>query len=105
MSNPFFKNNGPIKFSEILKSLNIDNDNSTNNKVIYDIKDLVSSNKNDITFFHSKKYKEAAKNTNASFCLTTASLKNELPKSCAAIVVDNVLASTSKLLLYFILTQ
>ena len=97
MSNPFFKNHGPIKFSEILKFLNIDNDNSINDIEIYDIKDLVSSNKNDITFFHSKKYKDAAKNTKASFCLTTALLINELPKSCTAIVVDNVLVSTSKI--------
>ena len=40
-------------------------------KKIIDIKDLFTSKKNDITFFHSKKYKDIAKNTKASFCITT----------------------------------
>ena len=97
MSNPFFKNHGPFKLYEILKFLNLDNNNSLNEEVIYDIKDLVSSTKNDITFFHSKKYKASAKNTKASFCLTTDSLKAELPESCLALVVENVLVSTSKI--------
>ena len=52
-------------------------------------------NLNEITFFHSKKYKNAANNTKASFCITTENLKNELPKSCKPIIVDNVLVSTS----------
>ena len=43
---------------------------ASNEKEIYDIKDLVSSTKNDITFFHSKKYKDAANLTKASFCIT-----------------------------------
>ena len=95
MVNPFFKNNGPFKFSEILKALSIEN--SIINKVsqILDIKDLQNSNKNEITFFHSKKYKVAANNTKASFCITTKNLENELPKSCIPIIVDNVLVSTS----------
>ena len=59
------------------------------------IKDLSNSSKNDITFFHSKKYKELAKITKASCCITTISLKNELPDTCVPLVVDNVLVSTS----------
>ena len=97
MSHLFFKNHGPFKFSEILNLLNINIDNSYNEKQIYDIKDLVSSTKNDITFFHSKKYKDVAKKTKASFCLTTEVLKTELPESCLALVVENVLISTSKI--------
>ena len=97
MSNPFFKNQGPIKILEILKLLKLENKNLDNNYKIHDIKDLLTSTKNDITFYHSKKYKELAKNTKASFCLTTLSLKNELPKTCFAIIVDNVLVSTSKI--------
>ena len=97
MTHPFFKNHGPFKFSEIVNLLKINIDNSPNEKEIYDIKDLVSSTKNDITFFHSKKYKEVAKKTKASFCLTTDVLKNELPESCLALVVENVLVSTSKI--------
>ena len=95
MSNPFFKNHGPFKLSEISNFLNINIDNSLNEKKIHDIKDLVSSAKNDITFYHSKKYKDVAKKTKASFCLTTDVLKNELPGSCLPLVVNNVLVSTS----------
>ena len=54
---------------------------------------MTSTNK-DITFFHSKKYKEFAKNTKASLCLTTDALKIYLPKSCFVLVVENVLVST-----------
>ena len=95
MLNPFFKNNGPLKISEIVKLLNL-NINLDHNREINDIKDLITSTENDITFFHSKKYKNVANNTKASFCLTTESLKNELPKSCLALIVKNVLVSTSK---------
>ena len=97
MSNPFFKNYGPLKISEVLKSLNISFNNSNNDQEIKDIKDLFSSSEGDITFFHSKKYKDIAKKTKASFCITTNSLKNELAKGCKAIVVDNVLVSASKI--------
>ena len=97
MPNPFFKNHGPIKLSKIVSLLNININNSYNDNEINDIKDLVSSADNDITFFHSKKYKDAAKKTKASFCVTTNILKNELPKNCLALVVDNVLVSTAKI--------
>ena len=53
------------------------------------------SKSNEITFFHSKKYKDIAKNTKASFCITTENLKNELNKNCKPIIVNNVLVSTS----------
>ena len=96
MINPFFKNNGPFKISDILQQINLDDLKIDNDQEIIDIKDLFTSKKNDITFFHSKKYKDIAKNTKASFCITTESLKNELPKSCKPLIVDNVLVSTSK---------
>jgi len=94
--NPFFKNSGPFKISDILQLINLDDLNIDNNQEINDIKDLFTSKINDITFFHSKKYKNIAKNTKASFCLTTKILKNELPKSCTPLIVENVLVSTSK---------
>ena len=95
MNNPFFKNNGPFKFKDILKELCLENDEKDQNQNIIDIKDLHNCGSNEITFFHSKKYKTVANNTRASFCITTKSLKNELPKSCIPIIVDNVLVSTS----------
>ena len=97
MSNPFFKNHGPILISSIIKTLNITADIKYKDQKIKDIRDLVSANNNDITFFHSKKYKDIAKQTKASFCLTTDVLKNELPKSCIPLIVENVLVSTSKI--------
>ncbi len=97
MSNFFFKNRGPFKVSEVINFLNLDNSNFDKNHEIKDIKDLLSSSENDITFFHSKKYKDFANKTKASFCITSEVLKSELPKSCNAIVVDNVLVCTSKI--------
>ena len=104
MVNPFFKNNGPFTISEIVKSLDLRNIETSNldsailneNKKVLDIKDLYSSTENEITFFHSKKYKDMANNTKASFCLTNEALKNELPGSCIPIIVENVLLSVSK---------
>jgi UDP-3-O-[3-hydroxymyristoyl] glucosamine N-acyltransferase len=96
MINPFFKNNGPFKILDILQLINFDDLKIVNDQKISDIKDLLTSEKNDITFFHSKKYKDFAKNTKASFCITTENLKNELPKNCKPLVVKNVLVSTSK---------
>ena len=96
MQNPFFINKGPFKVLDILSVLNLDNVDMDMDQKITDIKDLFTSNTNEITFFHSKKYKDIAKNTKASFCLTTENLKNELPKDCRPIIVENVLISTSK---------
>ena len=96
MINPFFKNSGPFKIYDILQLINLDDLNIDNDQEINDIKDLFTSKINDITFFHSKKYKNIAKNTKASFCLTTKILKDELPKSCTPLIVENVLVSTSK---------
>ena len=97
MSNPFFKKHGPFKISEIIKFLNIKLDLINKDDEVHDIKDLLASKKNDITFFHSNKYKEIAQNTKASFCITSEALKTKLPKTCIAIVVNNVLVSTSKI--------
>jgi UDP-3-O-[3-hydroxymyristoyl] glucosamine N-acyltransferase len=94
--NPFFINSGPFKLSDILQLINLDDLNIDDDQEINDIKDLLTSKENDITFFHSKKYKNIAKNTKASFCLTIEILKDELPKSCTPLIVENVLVSTSK---------
>ena len=94
MLNPFFKNHGPFSILEIIKLLKI-NLKITNEKKVEDINDLLSAEENDITFLHSKKYKVLANKTKASFCLTTNALKNDLPKNCVPIIIDNVLLSTS----------
>ena len=97
MSNPFFKNHGPLLISNILKILSLETKNFIAKQKVLDIKDLLNANKNEITFFHSKKYRDMASKTKASFCITTEALKNELPKNCIPIIVENVLVSTSKI--------
>ena len=97
MSNPFFKNRGPFLILDILKLINIKTQSFTTNFKVKDIKDLYSSNNLDITFFHSKKYKDLAQKTKASFCITTEYLKNELPASCVPLLVENVLLSVAKI--------
>ena len=97
MLNPFFKNKGPFNLKEILNILNIQINAQSRDKEVKDIKDLYTSTDTDITFYHSKKYKELAKSTKASFCITSQALKTELPNSCTPLVVDNVLVAVSKL--------
>ena len=95
MDNHFFKNNGPFRLRDILKDLSLKNIDKNLDYDVVDIKDLQNSKSNEITFFHSKKYKEIANKTKASFCLTTKNLENELPTQCIPIIVNNVLVSTS----------
>jgi len=94
MSHPFFTYHGPLSILEISELLNIKID-ITSKSEITDIKDLSSADQNSLTFLHSKRYKEIAKSTKASYCLTTSLLKNCLPKTCKPIIVDNVLIATS----------
>ena len=51
MTNPFFKNTGPYELNFLLKTINLKNDNLPEKK-IKDIKDLDSSQENEITFLH-----------------------------------------------------
>ena len=91
MSNPFFSNHGPFKITDILQTLKLKSEEMYVNQIINDIKDLMTSNTNDITFFHTKKYKDLANNTKASFCITSESLKSELPTNCIPLIVENIL--------------
>ena len=50
MANPFFRNYGPFRLSEIIKVLNITNNSPFQDNEIHDIKDLASSSINDLTF-------------------------------------------------------
>ena len=97
MINPFFKNQGPFKIDRLLKLSEINNSENFNKIKILDIKDLTTATKNDITFFHSKKYESLASFTKASFCVTTANLSKILPVGCNKIIVENVLMATAKI--------
>ena len=95
MENPFFINHGPFKISEILNILNLKKENINLDQKVKNINDLYSAENSDISFFHSKKYKDLAKNTKATYCITTEVLKNDLSKNCIPLIVENVLVSTS----------
>ena len=96
MINPFFKNTGPHSINFLLKAIDFENDNFPDDKII-DIKDLNSSQKNEITFLHSKKYIKLAKKTKASYCLTSENFKSFLPNDCKAIITDKVLLHTAQI--------
>ena len=95
MINPFFTNKGPFIIENLLSLIDVDNRENYKGSIISDIKDLVSAKKNDVSFFHSKRYETLASKTEASFCVTTKNLSNLLPKNCSPIIVANVLITTA----------
>ncbi len=96
MTNPFFKNYGPLFLKDIYKVLKIENRDHNKKIKIFDITDLNSASIKDITFLHSNKYKLQASSTKAAACITTKNLKDILPDKCEKIIVENVLISTAK---------
>ena len=97
MINPFFKNHGPISINKILQCCDISVIKKISDIKISDIKDLTSAEKENITFFHSKKYEVFASKTKAAFCITTKNLSHILPNSCETIIVDNTLIAVAKI--------
>ena len=97
MINHFFKKKGPFNIIELIDLSDIKLKISLKEKKISDIKNLTEANKTHITFFHLKKYENIAVNTKASFCITTKNLKEILPKTCVALVVENVLLTIAKI--------
>ena len=96
MENPFFKNTGPHNINYLMKLIDLNNQNFSDEN-INDIKDISSAQNNDITFFHSKKYIHLAKITKASYCVTTDSLKSYLPNNCKPILSEKVLLVTAQI--------
>ena len=99
--NPFFKKRKKTYLYDVLKNLNIKNKKSYKNLLINDIQNLDQAGKNDITFFHTSKYKDLLKVTKSNFILTTSQLSYLLPKSKIKLIVDNVLISVAKITEYF----
>tara|TARA_B100001175_G_scaffold298114_1_gene288436 strand:- start:1640 stop:2626 length:987 start_codon:yes stop_codon:yes gene_type:complete len=99
--NLFFKKRKNIYLYDVLKNLNISRKKNSKNLLINDIQTLDKAKKNDITFFHSLKYKDYLKKTNSNFIITTSKLSNFLPKSKMKLIVDNVLVKVAKLTEYF----
>ena len=96
MTNPFFKNFGPINIKDIYRILGFKNINKINKIKIFDVNDLNTASAKDITFLHSNKYASQASITKAAACITTQNLEHILPKKCEKIIVENVLISTAK---------
>ena len=89
LKNIFFENKGPFTLIQLFP------DQKENIK-LKDVKTLIESSKYDITFFDSLAYKEFAKSTKASVCITTEKLRKHLPKTCIAFAVKNVLFEIAK---------
>ena len=97
MINLFYKKNNNIKLIDILNLLNIKNKFENTDIEIADIKDILSAKKNEITFFHSLKYKDVMIESKASYCITSRNFEKYIPKSCKSLLVENVLISVSKI--------
>ena len=78
-TNPFFKKRKKNYLSEILKILNIKNNNKYKNILINDIKNLDQALNKDVTFFHSIKYKLLLNSTKSKFIITNSKLSNFIP--------------------------
>ena len=96
MINPFFENTGPHNINYLIKSIKLNAQKFLDDEIT-DIKDLNTSKKGELTFFHSNKYKDFAKLTKASYCLTKENLKSVLPSSCKPIISDKVLLHTAQI--------
>ena len=103
IKNPFFKNKGPFKLTALIYNektgLNLDSEvgSFSDSLHISDIKNLSDATANDITFFHSAKYKDIAKSTKASVCITEKTLTKYLPSKCIKLYVKNVLLLTAQI--------
>ena len=93
----FYNKQQNIKLGDILKLLKIDSYEGNINVIVVDIKDISSAKKDEITFFHSLRYKDQIKNSKASFCIITKNFLKYLPNNCKPLIVENVLLSLSKI--------
>ena len=93
MKNPFFERANNITVNDILQKLNLKK--IKNNFKIKDIKELDTAERNDISFFHSKKYLLSVKNTNSKIIVTSKKFKNIVPEHIKVIEVENVILSVS----------
>ncbi len=97
MSNPFFKNAGPLTIDKLLLKTQIKNKEKFKKDKILNVSDLINATKKDLTFFHSKNYSDLASKTKASYCVTVNNLAQFLPDTCKKIIVENVLLSMAKI--------
>ena len=68
------------------------------NFIIEDVKPLSVAGENELSFFDSINYKDIAKKTKASVCITNKKIEEFLPKQTDKVIVDNVLYELAKVL-------
>ena len=95
MKNNFFKKKINIKINDILLAINFKKQKI--NYKVKDIKELETALKDDISFFHSIKYKELIKKTKSKIIITNKKFKNIIPKEINIIEVNNVLLTVAKI--------
>ena len=100
-TNPFFKKRKKTFLYDILKILNIKNKKTYKNILIKNIKNLNDATKNEITFFHTVKYKDLLRTSKSDFIITTSHLSNYIPNKKKVIIVNNVLISVAKISEFF----
>ena len=94
MRNSFFKKKNNVEINDILQC--IGQKKSKNNYKVNNISDLENAGKNDITFFHARKYLDKIINTKCKLVITNPKFKKIIPKNIRIILVSNVLLSTAK---------
>ncbi len=92
-SSIFFQKKKTLTIDKIFPNLKF-----SKKEKISNIKTLKKSDKSDLTFFDSIRYKESALSTKSLYCITTAKLEKFLPKKTKKIVVKNVLYELAKAL-------
>ena len=97
----FFKKRNKVYLYDLLNNLKIKDKKKYKNIIINDIQNLDVAKINDISFFHTLKYKNSLKSSKSNFIITTLELSNHLPKSKVKLIVKNVLLSVAKLTEYF----
>ena len=97
----FFKKRNKVYLYDLLNNLKIKDKKKYKNIIINDIQNLDVAKINDISFFHTLKYKNSLTSTKSNFIITTLELSNHLPKSKVKLIVKNVLLSVAKLTEYF----
>tara|TARA_Y100000741_G_scaffold305581_1_gene247867 strand:- start:1050 stop:2036 length:987 start_codon:yes stop_codon:yes gene_type:complete len=99
--NPFFIKRKKTFLFDILNILKIKNKKKYKNISIKDVKNLDQASKNDISFFHTLKYKEILEFTKSNYIITTANLEKYLPKAKNGLIVSNVLIDIAKVTEFF----
>ncbi len=95
--NIIFHKKKKIKINDILSVLKLKKVSSIYNKVINDIKPLDLAKKNDITFFHSIKYKKILNKAKSKYILISSKHANLVSSKNNLIIVKNVLVSLAQI--------